>query len=84
MKSALLIRLTIYLVMTACIEASKEFHDVGAAKLHDYAALDWVILVVGIMAVALPNVLSFFDTSFGDYRVKKNETNYWQKQEPAK
>lgn len=80
MKSFLFVRLGIYLIMTACIEASKEFSNVGAAKLHDYGMVDWFILAIGILAVALPNVLSFFDTAFSDYKAKKNgETTFLTK-----
>jgi len=83
MRAFLLVRLSIYLIMTACIESEKEFKDVGAQKLHDYTLIDWFILVIGIGAVALPNVLSFFDTSFSTYLAKKNgDTGTWKKELP--
>jgi hypothetical protein len=63
----LFIRLGISVLMLACIECAKEFKDVGPMKLHDYTSVDWVILAIGIGAVSLPNVLSFFDTTFSDY-----------------
>lgn len=65
MKHASIIgRMLIYVFMVVFVEYSKEFHDVGAARLKVYDGTDWLILNCSTLALVFTTLNAFFDKSF--------------------
>lgn len=50
------------------IDAAKHLESDGASKLMDYKWGDWLILAVGMIALALSNLHSFFSTKWADHK----------------
>ena len=67
-RTSIILFAFLFAVTPVLIEMSKEFHDVGAAKLMAYKWGDWLILGISGAALAATNLLSFFSTKWSKYK----------------
>lgn len=79
----IILRAFVYVFMIVCVEASKEFKDVGSEVLRHYDFYDWLICLLAIGAAVGITLNAFFSTAFSSHlenlKAKTGNTDFWRK-----